>query len=90
MGSNSRCEVLERSRERYLNRGKEGRGRLLDEICSPFGYERKYEIKVLGGARPIAGAGCKKLGAQSRNTAKRKGRFFRSSGWLPSNPAASG
>ena len=76
MGSNSRCEVLERSRERYLNRGKEGRGRLLDEICSPFGYERKYEIKVLGGARPIAGAGCKKLGGSVPKYGKEERKVF--------------
>lgn len=62
MSSKSRCEVLERARQRYLNRGKEGRGRLLDEICSLCGYERKYAIKVLGGARPIAGARGKKRG----------------------------
>ena len=47
MSSKSRQEVLERAREKYGNRGKKGRGRLLDEICSLCGYERKYAMKVL-------------------------------------------
>ena len=36
-------------RERYRQRGREGRSRLLDEVCAVCGYERKYAIKVLGG-----------------------------------------
>ncbi|CAN5435952.1 hypothetical protein BH20VER3_BH20VER3_06170 [soil metagenome] len=55
MSAKSRGEVLEQARERYGRRGKEGRSRLLDEICALCGYERKYAIKVLGGVRPISG-----------------------------------
>ncbi len=52
-------------RGRDPNRGKEGRGRLLDEICSLCSYERKYAIKALGGVRPIAGARGKKRGGSN-------------------------
>jgi hypothetical protein len=37
-------------RRRYQGRGLEGKGRLLDEFCEHYGYERKYAIKLLGGA----------------------------------------
>jgi hypothetical protein len=76
MSSKSRVEVLERARERYLNRGKEGRGRLLDEICSLCGYERKYDIKVLGGLRPIAGSRDKKRGGSVPKYGKEERRVF--------------
>src|SRR5215475_3285910 len=55
MSAASRKEVLEKARARYRFRGREGRSRLLDEICALCGYERKYAIKVLGGKRPLAG-----------------------------------
>jgi len=42
-----RNEELERLRWRYQQRGKEGRGRLLDEFCEHYGYERKYAIRLL-------------------------------------------
>jgi hypothetical protein len=41
---------LEKLRNRYQNRGKEGKTRLLDEFCEQYGYERKYAIKLLSGA----------------------------------------
>lgn len=47
--------MLEQARARYPGRGKEGRGRLLDEICALCGYERKYASKLLSGVRPLAG-----------------------------------
>jgi hypothetical protein len=37
-------------RRRYQGRGTEGKSRLLDEFCEHYGYERKYAIKLLGGA----------------------------------------
>lgn len=55
MSAKSRQEVLEQARHRYAGRGREGRSRLLDEVCQLTGYERKYAIKVLSGKRPIAG-----------------------------------
>ena len=45
-----RNDELERLRRRYAGRGKEGKGRLLDEVCEHYGYERKYAIKLLQGA----------------------------------------
>jgi hypothetical protein len=56
-----RNDELERLRRRYAGRGKEGKGRLLDEFCEQQGYERKYAIKLLQGrltrsaARPRPG-----------------------------------
>jgi hypothetical protein len=47
---------LEQARWRYEGRGKEGRSRLLDEICALCGYERKYASKVLSGKRAVAGS----------------------------------
>jgi hypothetical protein len=49
-----RKDELERLRRRYPGRGKEGKGRLLDEFCEHHGYERKYAIKLLqGGAAAV-------------------------------------
>jgi hypothetical protein len=44
-----RAHALERLKQRYLQRGKEGKSRLLDEFCEHYGYERKYAIKLLSG-----------------------------------------
>lgn len=43
----NRTEQLQRLRQRYAGRGKEGKSRLLDEFCEQYGYERKYAIKLL-------------------------------------------
>jgi hypothetical protein len=51
MSAKSRKEVLEQARQRYSKRGREGRSRLLDEVCELCGYERKYVIKVLSSAK---------------------------------------
>ena len=56
MSARSRKEVLEQARQRYAKRGREGRSRLLDEVCELCGYERKYAIKVLSGKRAIGGS----------------------------------
>jgi hypothetical protein len=40
-------EMLPRLRQRYLERGKEGKSRLIDEVCEQFGYSRKHAIKML-------------------------------------------
>ena len=67
MSARSRKELLEQARARYRFRGKEGRSRLLDEICALCGYERKYVIKVLGGKRPLlAESGVKRGGSAPR------------------------
>jgi hypothetical protein len=57
---------LEQARQRYCRRGREGRSRLLDEVCELCGYERKYAIKVLSGKRAIVGSkGRKRGGSQA-------------------------
>jgi len=55
MSEKSRREVLLRMRERYAGRGREGRSKLIDEVCALCGYERKHAIKVLNGRLAIAG-----------------------------------
>jgi hypothetical protein len=62
MSATSRGEVLAQARARYEKRGKEGRSRLLDEVCALCGYERKYAMKVLGGKRPLVGSGVRRRG----------------------------
>jgi len=63
MSQKSRQEMLEQARERYGRRGRQGRSRLLDEVCALCGYERKHAIKVLGGSRAIAGHGGRRGGS---------------------------
>jgi hypothetical protein len=48
----NREEQLELYRRRYQQRGKEGKGRLLDEFCQDYKYDRKYAIKLLGDDAP--------------------------------------
>ena len=47
----TRLEQLNRLRQRSAGRGKQGKARLLDELCEQFGYSRKHAIKLM---RPIA------------------------------------
>lgn len=44
----NREEELNRLRDRYRGRGREGKSRLLTEFCEQYGYDRKYAIKLLG------------------------------------------
>ncbi len=41
------AEHLQRLRDRYAARGKQGKSRLLDELCEHYGYSRKHAIKLL-------------------------------------------
>ena len=43
-----REEMLPRLRQRYGNRGREGRSRMIQEMAGQFGYSRKHAIKLLG------------------------------------------
>jgi hypothetical protein len=45
-------DLLPRLQGRYAQRGREGRSRMIDELCHDYGYERKYAIKMLGGTLP--------------------------------------
>ncbi len=47
MSQRVREEELPRLRQRYANRGREGRSRMIDEVCEQWGYSRKHAIKLL-------------------------------------------
>lgn len=55
MSQTSTREVLLKMRERYARRGREGRSRLLDEVCELCGYGRKHAVKLLNGKLPVVG-----------------------------------
>ena len=65
MSQNSKREVLLKMRERYVGRGREGRSKLIQEVCELCGYDRKHAIKLLNGKLPIAG-GCQRRGGPRR------------------------
>ena len=47
---------LPKLQARYALRNREGKTRMLDELCDDYEYERKYAIKLLsGGLAPPAG-----------------------------------
>lgn len=48
MSQKVREEMLPRLRQRYAERGREGRKKMLDELCEQFHYSRKHAIKLLG------------------------------------------
>jgi hypothetical protein len=52
MSLRTRQEVVDRLRSKYQNAGRPYRRKLIDELCSVGGYERKYAIKILNGQRP--------------------------------------
>ena len=39
---------------RYARRDRQGKSRMLDELCEDYDYERKYAIKLLRGSLPVA------------------------------------
>lgn len=47
MRNQSREGQLGKLRDRYGRRNKEGKGRLLDDLCEEYGYSRKHVIKLL-------------------------------------------
>lgn len=53
MSKASKEQYVKKMRERYQGRGREGRSRLLDEVCEVCGYSRKHAIKLMfpGGYR---------------------------------------
>ena len=53
MSQLSRKEYLAKMRWHYVQRGREGKSRLLDEFCEISGYDRKHAIKLLNG-KPAA------------------------------------
>jgi hypothetical protein len=52
MSKELKKDWLPKLQERYARRHREGKSRMLDELCEDYEYERKYAIKLLGGALP--------------------------------------
>ena len=53
MSQELKREYLGKLRVRYLRRSREGKSRMLDELCEDYQYERKYAIKLLGDVLPV-------------------------------------
>ena len=45
----SKKEYLDSCRQRYLNRNRQGRSAMIDEVIDAFGWDRKHAIKALNG-----------------------------------------
>lgn len=52
MSQELKREWLPKLQARYLRRNREGKSRMLDELCEDYRYERKYAIKLLRGSLP--------------------------------------
>ena len=52
MSKELKKDWLPKLQARYQQRGREGRSRMLDELCGDYHYGRKYAIKLLGGGVP--------------------------------------
>src|SRR5438067_5789041 len=56
MSNGLKKDWLPKLQARYARRNREGKTRMLDELCQDYEYERKYAIKLLsGGLAPPAG-----------------------------------
>ena len=56
MSKELKRDWLPKLQARYARRHREGKSRMLDELCEDYQYERKYAIKLLsGGLAPPAG-----------------------------------
>lgn len=53
MSQELKTELLPKLRNRYAGRSREGKSRMLDELCQDYGYERKYAIKLLRDTLPV-------------------------------------
>jgi hypothetical protein len=52
MSQELKREWLPKLQARYSRRNREGKSRMLDELCEDYEYDRKYAIKLLGGDLP--------------------------------------
>ena len=48
MSQKLREELLPRLRSSYVRRDREGRSRMISDLCEQFGYSRKHATKMLG------------------------------------------
>ena len=53
MSKELKKDWLPKLQERYSRRSREGKSRMLDELCEDYEYERKYAIKLLSGGLPL-------------------------------------
>jgi hypothetical protein len=60
----TREERLGGLRNRYGRRGKEGKSRLLDEVCEEYGYSRKHAIKLMRDRLPKGRGGQRGVGSR--------------------------
>jgi hypothetical protein len=49
MSQELKSQWLPKAQTRYARRNREGKSRMLDELCEDYHYERKYAIKLLSG-----------------------------------------
>ena len=49
MSQELKSQWLPKAQARYARRNREGKSRMLDELCEDYHYERKYAIKLLSG-----------------------------------------
>ena len=49
MSQELKRQWLPKAQARYARRNREGKSRMLDELCEDYHYERKYAIKLLSG-----------------------------------------
>jgi len=66
MSQESRYEFLLVARRRYAGRGRQGRGRLLDEVCAICGVSRKHAIKLMRGQMGLGAPGSRRGGPRRR------------------------
>src|ERR1035438_1351552 len=52
MSKELKKDCLPKLQGRYAQRSREGKSRMLDELCEDYKYERKYAIKLLRGGLP--------------------------------------
>lgn len=52
MSNEMKSEWLPKMKIRYARRSRDGKSRMLDELCEDYGYERKYAIKLLNDGLP--------------------------------------
>jgi hypothetical protein len=53
MSKELKRDWLPKWQERYAHRNRQGKSRMLDEICEDHKYDRKYAIKLLSGGLPV-------------------------------------
>ena len=49
MSQELKIQWLPKAQVRYARRNREGKSRMLDELCEDYHYDRKYAIKLLSG-----------------------------------------